>query len=321
MGFGNSPCVRQAFLETYNKTPMTFGPTRLSTFDYPERTGDLELVEMTKEVIERQTGQTYSHVFLTNGATGGVVISLRAYKQRGFEYCHTRNAPYYLRYPSMIKSADLMHCDEGFWIHKDESVVLLDMPSNPLGFMNEIRPDHKAPQIIDGVYLNRVYTYGYNKVPRHDIMIGSYSKLLGLNGLRIGWVATNDPLMAERLKELITGEYCGLSVASTEIIKHTIVDLDWDLFERRARSKLDDNREQWSKLSKYFGNEPVPEIGMFHYASIDKKCKKLLEKSKIEWTTGSSLGTTDDFGRFNMGQDVELVEKAVKTVLKMDKLK
>lgn len=321
LGWGNSIAVRQAFLDTYKGEMIVFSNYSLSKFDYPDHHGDPELVEITRKVIKDQVGEEYKHVFLTNGATGGVVISLRAFADRYYETCHTRNAPHYVRYPGMIRAAGLSHCNEEYWQFANSSVVLLDIPSNPLGLTESIEIAVNTPVVLDGVYLNRVYTLGNIKAPRHDILVGSYSKLIGINGLRVGWIALNDDLLAERIKELITSEYCGIDMAGTDILKKILSNFDWLSFESKARLKLDYNREEWSKLEKFFDNRPVPEIGMFYYSPVDEKCKELLNKASIHYTDGSVMGTDSSFGRFNLGQDCDLIRKAVKSILEHDKLR
>lgn len=318
LGFGNSVCIRQAFLDAYHGDMIVFTADGLAKFDYPDRHGDPELIEITRNVIKRQMGIEKKHVYITNGATGAVTIALRAMKQRGANHCHTRNAPWYLRYPPMIKAADLIHCDETHHIDPKESVVLLDIPSNPQGFTSGIK-FNTAPMVLDAVYFNRIYMSGYFvPVIAHDVLCGSYSKLLGLNGLRVGWIATNDDLLAERIKELIVGEYCGISVASVEILKNVLFDFDWDTFETIAKSNLDNNREEWSKLERFFGGRPVCHDGMFYYGPMDAKCRKLIHKAGISYTKGSDLGTDDTWGRFNLGQDLDLVRKAVSSVIRED---
>jgi aspartate/methionine/tyrosine aminotransferase len=318
LGFGNSVCVRQAFLDCYHGNMVVFTQDGLSKMDYSDRYGDPELIEITRTVIKRQVGIEKKHVFLTNGATGAVTISLRAMKQRGKNICYTRDAPWYLRYPSMIRASGLIQLEENKGIDPEEGVVLLDIPSNPQGFTSGIRFS-TAPTILDAVYFNRVYMAGYFvPVIAHNILCGSYSKLLGLNGLRVGWIATNDDLLAERIKDLIIGEYCSLSSASTEIIKNVLFDFDWDLFETIAKSNLDNNREEWSKLEKFFEGRPVTDNGMFYYGKMDSKCQDLLAKSGISWTKGSDLGTDDGWGRINLGQDCDLIRKAVAEVSRRD---
>lgn len=321
LAWGNSVAVRQAFLANASGVRMVFDTEELLKFDYPDHAGDPKLVEITRKVIERQTGLNYRHILLTNGATGGVVISLRALAAQGRIYCNTRNAPFYVRYPKMIEAAGLVHSQEIRPITKHASVVLLDIPSNPLGLTTTFDYNQiDVPVVLDGVYLNRVYTNGSVLAPAHDVMIGSYSKLLGINGIRIGWIATNDSFLFERMSELVTSEYCGLSTASTEIVKQALHRFNWHNFEVEARQKLDHNREEWSKMERYFGQTPVIPVGMFYYGPVDRKAKELLTKAGIHYTTGDKLGTDDSFGRFNLGQDNDLTRKAVRAMLKADKI-
>lgn len=324
LAFGNAIAVRQAFLRNYYSygNDLLFDKTYLKEFDYPLYEGDPELVELTRQVIKRQTGIDYKHVILTNGATGGVVISLRSYAQQGFTSCWTRRPPWYMKYPMMIKAAGLDHCDEDnkypsySWKH----VKLMDFPSNPLGLTTDMKRIRPYDLILDGVYHSMVYSRILTPLPQHDILVGSYSKLLGLNGIRVGWVALNDDLRYERLKTLVEAEYCGLSKASTDILINAVKYLNWESFERDARSMLDDNREEISKLKKYLGNE-VPEIGMFYYGYTDAKVRALLEKAGVKYTSGVSLGTHEDFGRLNVGQDRHIVRNAVAEIIKADKIR
>lgn len=321
LGWGNSVAVRQAFLANSTGTGLVFDNEALMGFDYPSHEGDAKLIEITRQVIKRQVGLDYRHILLTNGATGGVVISLRAYAAQGRVYCNTRNAPFYVRYPRMVEAAGLVHSQEIRPITRHASVVLLDIPSNPLGITKPF--DYSGvdvPVVLDAVYLNRVYTTGNVLAPAHDVLVGSYSKLLGINGIRIGWIATNDDLLYERMKELVGSEYCGLSTASTEIVKSALHRFNWLNFETEARQKLDYNREEWSKMERYFGQTPVIPVGMFYYGPVDAKAKELLGKAGINFTPGSRLGTDDSFGRFNLGQSCEEIRAAVKAMLKADKI-
>lgn len=329
LGFGNSICVRQAFLENYNYSFITFTPFHLNKFDYPNHLGDEEIIKYTKQVIKRQTGLDFKHVVLTNGATGGVVIALRAGKELGYHKCLTRVGPYYLRYPDMIKASGAKHITNIDDLNTNDTAILLDLPSNPLALTNDftdekLRFSSIMPyRIIDGVYLNNVYTNGDIKLQEQHMgaFVGSYSKLLGLNGLRIGWIATNGDFLYEKLKTLVTAEYCGLDYAGTELLKGILRDFDWGKFERRAKLKLDYNREEWSKLERFFDGYKVSDIGMFHYTHIDPKLRFLLDKTNVKYTLGSILGTSDDFGRFNLGQDNNLISNIVSNILRKDSIK
>jgi aspartate/methionine/tyrosine aminotransferase len=324
LSFGNSVAVRQAFSETITAN-VAFTPDDMLKMNYPVHNGDPELVYLTKKIIWRQMGNTYKHVFITNGATGADVIALRAYRQKGIKCCRIRPAPYYTRFPGMIEAAGMFqwqeHFDEVNRGLKNVSVLLLDLPANPTGTWKSEINFHSGPIILDAVYSNNVYCGKGLRIDHpHDILTGSFSKLLGINGIRLGWIATNDDLMADRIAKLITAEYCGLSVPSMNLLKCYLKDFDWEKFEGLSNKYLDANRTEVSKLEKYFGNEPVPKVGMFYYAPTDKLCCKLLDRAGIIYTKGSLMGTSDDFGRLNIGQDITLTTNAVKAVLKIDKI-
>jgi aspartate/methionine/tyrosine aminotransferase len=176
------------------------------------------------------------------------------------------------------------------------------------------------PVILDAVYLNQVYMnpISVNHIP-HDVLVGSYSKLLGINGIRLGYMATNDDQLAAKMSELVTAEYCGLSMTSQDLLIDILPSFDWHQFYPYARFKLDLNREQFQKIEKFLGDVPVNSIGMFHYSPVDKKAKELLDKAGVTYTSGSLMGTNDNFGRFNIGQSNQLVEDAVKAILKADR--
>ena len=324
LGWGHSVCVRQAFLSAHGGSPLILSEDDLIKYNYPEHEGDKEVIALTRQIIRRQLGLEYKHIVLTNGATGGVMISLRAFSQLGYEACETRVPPFYIRYPGMIKASGLKQTHQRTTLNEPrypgEKVYLLDLPSNPIGYTDDPFVQVDGPLVLDGVYYNNVYTKGYIKPVPHDVFVGSYSKLLGLNGIRIGWIATDDDLLYDQLKELVTSEYCGLSMSDSILLKHLLRGFDWDVFEALARTHLNRNREEWSRLERYFEGRPVSDVGMFYYAKMDSSCKALMEKAGIKWTPGSLMGTDDSYGRFNLGQDCNLTKKVVKEVLKKDGL-
>lgn len=322
LGWGNAVAVRHAFLDGLALKTVFFSLND-TNLGYTAHDGDPRLIYITRKIIERQVGLTFKHVLLTNGATGGVTIALRAFAQQGHRVALTRNPPFFSIYPSMIEAAGLEH--RFFDPSKDDpgALVLLDSPANPTGSSVSGCLTVDVPVIWDAVYHGRAYSAN-NFPPSCDVMVGSYSKLLGLNGIRTGWIATNDDLLYLRLKKLVEAEYCGLSSASNAVLLNVLKGWYqsknfWENFELKARANLDNNRTELSILEKYFGDQPVCKVGMFYYAPVDAACKRLLEKANVKYTPGSSLHATDDFGRFNVGQDCRIVREAVKTILRADR--
>lgn len=319
LSWGESVAVRKEFIECSYVKRIEYLSHNLNSMNYSPFEGDELLLEHTREVIKIQLNRTYRHVVLTNGAAGGCVIAMRAYKMQGREIAVTYQAPYFSLYPSMVKAAGLYH-ETQCYADPAKSVFLVDSPSNPEGI---VRTANRTgmPIIYDAVYGNKVYSI-MNQVIPHDVLVGSYSKLTGLNGIRIGWIATDDDLLYERIKELVAAEYCGLSVPSMNILNNILPHYDWSRFHERANNSLDDNRTQWQKLEKFFGDAKVSENGMFFWGPMDNKAKELFTKAGIIWTSSKKLGTFGDtHGRFNIGQSNELIKEAVKTVLKTDRIK
>lgn len=318
--WGESVAVRQAFTEQLKLKTLLL-TNNLNDLNYSPFEGDAELLAHTRQVIKRQSGKDYRHVLLTNGAAGGCVITMRAYYQQGKTIGLTWPAPYFSIYPNMIAASGLEHMIEGHSMGIDvmKSVHLVDSPSNPEGIVRGGRDF--MPVIWDSVYGNKVYAR-FNRVIPHDVYVGSYSKLTGLNGIRIGWIATDDSLLYERLKTLVTAEYCGLSTASVMILNKVLPDYDWARFEGKALDALDQNKTEWQKLEKFFGGQAVPDNGMFYYGPMDADAQELFYKAGIVWTPSTRLGTAkDDHGRFNIGQSYNLIKKAVDEVLKADTLR
>lgn len=318
LGWGQSVAVREAFVR-YCKTSTVITPQSLMKYDYPAHEGDKALISLTADVIMKTLGLSYKHIFITSGATGGCVIAMRAFRQMGYSQCFTRQAPYYVRYPKMIEASGLEHTLNPLKDHLN-TVALIDLPSNPLASM-KVPAFIGLPVILDAVYLNQVYMDPIlvKHIP-HDVLVGSYSKLLGINGIRLGFMATNEDIIATKMSELVTSEYCGLSMPSQDLLVDILPTFDWDQFFPYARFKLDLNREQFQKIEKFFQDTPVNPIGMFYYAPVDAKAKEILARANVSYTPGSSMGTNDDFGRFNVGQDNRMIEDAVKAILKADKI-
>lgn len=316
--WGNSVAVRKAFLEIAKADPLLVTSLDLENYNYTDHEGNRELIELTKKYLKEQLGLNYNYVILTNGATGAVTISLRHYRSSGFKEVIT-NSPHFTLYPTMIETAGMCQA------HERESdlskIQLIDSPSNPLGKI--VLSDTISPTIWDSVYHSQVYMpkIYVGHFPTHNVMCGSFSKLTGLNGLRIGWIATNDFFIYENVKKLILGEYCGIDRPGMDILVKLLNNFDWDGYYLKANSYLDLNRENWSKLEKFFAGQAVSNIGMFYYAPMDKSCKKLMDRSGVTYMLGDNMGGSKDFGRFNLGQDMRVIDEAVKEILKTDTIK
>lgn len=334
LGWGESVAVRKSFVEASGNFFIPFHNEDIINMGYTPHEGDPAMIEEIRKILERQTGINYAHVVLTHGATGALNVALGAFVQSEFYYeVYTHKAPFFRMYPDIIKNCGYIHKEVEQFNHLSPGIVLIDSPSNPLGKLHTADfgktdggyvwgadcVDHIV--IWDSVYHTPSYLpKGTVVPPKHAINIGSLSKMTGINGIRIGWVATNDSLIYERLKMAAAAEYCGLSAAQNRIALDLVTHVDWDSFEAKARNKLDANREEWSRLEKYFGGTPVYPVGMFFYAPADDACKSLLDRAGVTYFGGEKLHHDSDHIRINIGQDVELVRDAVKAILSEDKI-
>lgn len=327
LAWGESVVVRQALaLNVGGYQSRVYSPFELQKMGYTDHYGDPQIVELTREVIKRQTGMDYNHILLTNGASGGLSVALRAYAKRGHDVVLTNPPPFYPLYPVIFEAAGLSHITlREFLPDSARPIFLLDSPSNPLSAINSgvgLIASYSIPLVWDAVYSNKIYAPGCrNPGSIADVMIGSYSKLLGTNGIRLGWLATNDSILFERFKSLVDAEYAGLSAPSQEVLLSILQNIDWEGFERSAKLRLDANRGEWQRLEKYFDGQEVNKDGMFFYGPMDKAAKKLFTNAGISWVSGTRAGDTDEFGRFNLAQDCGMILQAVLAVLRADKSK
>jgi aspartate/methionine/tyrosine aminotransferase len=317
--WGDTICVRQALTEVVGRSIVH--NVGLLDLSYPSHTGDPELVDMLKKVAYNQSGFNFKHLYVTNGCTGALNVAIAALKtdETFMGVIRPLHFPFY---PSIVaqqgllcvKSGDLnpRASYSGFLTQKNY-ITIADSPSNPVGEGYKGECD-----IWDAAYATKKYGGGKESCPESfKIMCGSLSKTLGLNGLRLGWVATNDDLLGEKLAQIVTCQYCGISQSQTFIAKRVLKKLDkggWDDFENLAYKKINANRGEWRKVLDQFGL-PVCEKGMFQVFEPDVRLRAAMMMSGVKWQSGLSFGGNEWLVRISMGQTNEITKKAVKLVL------
>jgi aspartate/methionine/tyrosine aminotransferase len=306
LGFGDSFLIRELLFEKI-KPDFSIPYGKLNYEDDLEKQ---KLIKTASFIFKHFMGFSPLYIGLCHGATGGITASIRSLSP---DSVYT-NKYYFSYYPDMIKVS--LGAGGGGVVN------LIDSPNNPTGFLiNSFNDLEKT--IFDAAYHNPIYLpkYKINTRPTmFKVAIGSFGKIFGTNSLRLGFFGTDDFLFYQKMQQSIMGETLGLSIANIYILNNIVEQLDIVSFCSKAASRINDNREEMSKLAALLGPE-VPDTGMFYFPVVDNKIINLLEKSKIIYIDGSKCGSNEGHIRLSLGQTREITKKAIQNVLKLDRIK
>ena len=288
----------------------------IDDMNYGPYDGNPRLIQQTHEVIAKTTGQKYNHIIITNGASGAINLILRRFKAKGGQAVLTTQYGY-PSYDSFISRAGLKRVRDlslSFFLSPTEFypyIRLIDSPENPLGTQYTL--GSKETDIWDGVYHNQIYTNRKNIIPEHKYFVGSYSKLLGVAGARIGFIATNDSLAYEDLKIECKAEYTGVSKPSQDMISQILNSLDLDHFMELGNRDLCYNKEMMQRIEYLFDGQKVNEVGMFYCVKAHPKAIQLLDRVGVGYVV-----LDKDTIRLSMGQHLKVNKAAIRAILKGD---
>jgi aspartate/methionine/tyrosine aminotransferase len=265
-------------------------------------------------MINQTTGLKYRYIIITNGATSAINCCLRHFRGKFDHVCMRKYG--YPYYPDMIKKAGYAKIERGSKEDGDpllRKINLIDSPSNPEGLQTSVGGDRNT--IWDAVYHSKIYNASPNIIPPHRLMVGSYSKLLGVTGARVGFIATNNKADYEALSHESLIENATISVLSQQFILNILRNLHLDKFFQEGKKSLDNNREIFHQIRNIFDNQPVQQKGMFYCVNVDKKALQILNKCGIKY-----VSFEDDLIRLSLGQTNKLTQTAIGTILKEDKI-
>lgn len=271
-----------------------------------------ETIDAVRYTIKKTMGLEYKHILITNGATQGINTILRCLAKNGAK--HVLTGKYgYPYYGNMIEKAGLNRIkglDSTF--PATTTIKLIDSPCNPFG--EQVRGSWGTNTVWDSVYHNNVYTNNLTKKPSHSVMVGSFTKLLGIAGARVGYIATNSEKEYKMYKNESLYDLATISIPSQNLIIDILNNIDLDDFVKRGNLSLCDNREEFSKIRHIFDNQQVQETGMFYCVKADKKAIDLLDKCGIIF-----IRLDDEYIRLSLGQTNNLTKNAINAILKGDR--
>lgn len=319
LGWGEPEVIKEALNSVYD---LNFKKS-ISQSKYPPHTGTNSLKEKIAQFLLEQTGLKYplDNIFITIGATGAINACLMVYKQINPDAKSViTNTLYFGFYPGIIKNCGYNHVTFG-----KADVCIQDSPSNPEGIKVNLDASFK---IWDAVYFSPTYISGNMArfIPEYDVLIGSASKLMGLSGERIGWIAVRSMSQYEKyipiFSDVVTHLFCGANWMGQHIVeKHfPIYDNNGDAFFKKSRKFLNDNKEEWGKLKHLFDGTIPQDVGMFFLSEIDSAAKRLLDDCGIGYKYGYELGVGGENKiRINLAASKTVIFQAVKEILKKDK--
>lgn len=328
--WGDTRGIRQVMVGELKRIGLHATPQDLSQFGYPPHEGDAALISEIRNLIKDLTGLSYDHVLVVGGATHGLNAYIYAAKEAhgGITKLMTRNL-YFPFYPQIAKAHDLEHVStnaEPNVSTKLSSLAIVDSPSNPRGVMSVARA-FGGRVVWDAAYHSPTYC-GVEKSgslvcpdahPAHEAMVGSLNKLTGINGLRVGWLATNSFSLYSKALYYVEATLCGVSGPGQDYATTILERVDMQFFYRQSKRLLDNNREELGRLSYLFGGQPIFQNGMFALFEVDEGIKNLLKKASVSVKSGKEIGDDRDSIRINLANSNEATRAMVDAVVRADK--
>lgn len=314
LGWGEPFCVRDVLTKHYKKQFKV----NISDLSYSADDGNKELIEVTRSFLKDTTGIDYKYIIITNGTTNALNIALREMKRKGKINCYT-NEYFFPYYPDIIYKNKLNQINKlgttcNLILNSKENCVLLDSPSNPFGsFYN-----YDCNNVIwDSVYHNNVYLNTEIKnIPKHCVNCGSYSKFLGLTGVRVGWIATNNEDDYKKYAYDNLYENCTISTLSQLYVLDIMNTINSYYFSKEAREVINNNRDELNRISYLFNNITVPRDGMFYCVWTTKKTYDIIKKANVKVIELDNDGNRYLI-RFNLAQRNDLTRQAVDSIIKI----
>jgi aspartate/methionine/tyrosine aminotransferase len=308
---GEPHIVREKLLKVFDLSVYEL-PKVEHMYEYPSPTGYKPLVQL----LERKHN---APVIITNGAKQALGASFYALKQmnKGFYKMRT---PYWALIPPLATMHGLEFVEDGW-----QSYLLL-APNNPDGyvaspealkqFAGELH-DMNIPLIHDAAYYTRSYMSASHSLPAiGDVQIYSISKMLGLSGLRLGYVVCPNKEFYKLIQGYMEAMTVGVSMVSQVFLFDLLNRMNGyptltESFEGQASMALDESKKIIQQV-----NPEVLEVpadietlpGMFGWFKTGPKAD--FQKSKINFIDGSLFGIPG-MVRMNLAFDKDKMQEIV----------
>lgn len=316
---GEPHMVRDNFINIFQiEKELKVGQINQQELIYPAPVGYEPLVKL----LEARHGHP---VIITNGAKQALGACFYAIKKLGWNTCSMKS-PYWALIPPLAT----MHGVHSSFVQqpdtKDNNPFLLLAPNNPDGQCEtaeqllELEQQYKhadLPFIHDAAYYTHIYLSQEHSLPAvGDVQIYSISKMLGLSGLRIGYVVCKNPKFYSLIQEYMEAMTVGVSIASQSWLHFafTIMNQNPELvnqFEQSCADTLKHNKKLCLNIDPDVLQVPdniVDSVGMFGWFKIGAKADFI--KSKINLIEGTLFGAPG-MCRMNLAWDADQMQEIV----------
>jgi aspartate/methionine/tyrosine aminotransferase len=305
---------------------------------------------LRKEISKFYNNTSPDDLIVLAGAEEGIFISMNVLLEKGDHVIVQFPA-----YQSLYEVAKSTGCEVTYWrmtgenewdldidflrkgIKKNTKAIIINIPHNPTGYM---MPREKLDMVVEIAKKNDIFIFSdevyrfleYDEKDRlpgvadlydKGVSLGVMSKALALPGLRIGWIATKDKALMEKIASF--KDYTSIcSSAPSEFLsalalrnKDTIIKRNLDIIRSNLKI-LDKFFSKYKHLFKWVR----PRAGTIAFPKIlfdkgaNEFCKDLVNKKGV-LLLPSALYDFDDkhfrigFGRKNMPQALTKLEEYI----------
>jgi len=305
-GYYNLAVGEPVFLQ---ETAFWCAPKSVMTAEprYPPFGGDPRLIDLIRHHIK----QAKKHVVVTMGAKQALLAAFHGYKERGFQPKSdiVLDNTYWPSYPTLARLSGMrsttMSIASSFIERTPQErnhtkeygyskyMRVITSPNNPDGSESMENCD-----VWDAAYYH--WLYGAKVVPQHTVSIWSAAKLLGLSGIRVGFLTTDDDDIAQYAREYVEKTTSGVPNDSQKRLAD-VLDAMATSPDRvaedyaKARNVLLDNGKIFGETLSSFCSEirgvPTDGRGMFSWFKSDAATMdRALSDSKVKVIPGNACG-------------------------------
>lgn len=283
-------------------------------YPYPTMDGDSNLVRAL------WTHHFQDHeIVITNGAKQALSAAFYAFYRVKQLSGVVHAAPYWPSYPTLARMQGMVFSKDVVEGYQNGYIHCITSPNNPDG---RVATSMGTCDIWDGAYAHPVYGWQRSHTPRYIVAIGSAAKLLGLSGLRVGWLATKDKELAQAARQYVELSTSGVSLASQQLVAQALWWQNGDWLAKReyelARKDILDNGDAFRYyISPYcvdVRGVPATGTGMFAYFKVKPEIDfdAVLKKAKVVLVSGSACGEIEKgWYRMSMGHNRQYTEAAL----------